>query len=124
MSITNEERWVRLNLHMALIQLRRDVEAGTIHRIEYGICSNVRALLNMAHPFDQTGEAIPYLRGLCKTWQEYSGDPFFPVPFGGHDPNVAYDDMRHTLPKWSGEYGAARLRLLDFLIEQTKPQTT
>lgn len=121
-NLTNEERWVRLNLHTALVQLRADVEAGKVHRVEYGICSNVRTLLNMASPFDQTGEAIPYLRGLCKGWPEYSGEPFFPVPCAHYDPGTAYDEMRYTLPKWQGEYGAARLRLLDYLIEQTKPQ--
>lgn len=107
-------------VHAALCVLREQVEAGTIFRIESGICSNVRNLLMQIAPYDQLQEAIIYLRWLWETWPEYSGDLFFPVPYAGHDPESTYNLRR--VPKWTGEYGAARLRLLDFLIEQTKPQ--
>ena len=69
------------------------------------------------------------MRELAKEWPEYSGDPEYPVPAPALEirpwrgrahwsADYGYD---HYEDKWVGEYGAARLRLLDFLIERTTP---
>lgn len=52
---------------------------------------------------------------LFKGWQHYSGDAAYPVlhPFYP-DPMLAW---QHCKDKWSGEYGAKRLELLDYVLQ-------
>ena len=50
------------------------------------------------------------LHDMFTEWPEFSGDYIFPVP-GGY---YAYFGQK----RWSGEYGAARERLLQWLIER------
>lgn len=51
------------------------------------------------------------------TWPEYSGEEEYPVPGG----EAVYQTS--SIPKWSGEYGAARIRLLKHCIEYFKEKT-
>lgn len=52
-----------------------------------------------------------------KAWPEFSGDKVYPVPGPGDTrPDVAYHTCKDKFNPET-EYGAARLRLLDFLIQ-------
>lgn len=97
-------------LHQLLLQLR---EAGPT--TDFGICCQVKHLCDSKQLYDE-------LRALFSRWPEFSGHPEFPVPHPDQSPSQAF----HTeVDLWdrSTEYGAARWRLLDWLIEQTEPET-
>ena len=70
-----------------------------------GICSNLGLPpeLPMAD-----WEALVF--EAAKTWPEYSGDQFYPVPHPGLLPETAYT-AKWEVEKWSGEYGESRRRL-------------
>ena len=62
------------------------------------------------------------LRVLIRRWPEFSGDIVYPVPV----PELGTPpwDVTLTSRLWDGrtKHGAARWRLLDYLIEQTEPK--
>lgn len=60
---------------------------------------------------------------LAKRWPEYSGDYTFPVPHPTRTAEAAYHDAQKRLAMWKGKYGAARLRLLNWCIEQLQPDS-
>lgn len=67
-----------------------------------GICGNLCRLC---------GEEVCFHDELCRHWRcwpKWSGSDMYPVP----GDMLAYDFK----PKWTGEYGALRRELLDFLI--------
>jgi hypothetical protein len=75
-----------------------------------GLCSN---LLNQI-PLDDHIPASMY-KEVYSAWPEFSGDVQYPVP---SPLNVApYIAYRNEPNMYSGEYGEARKRLLDFIIE-------
>lgn len=96
-----------MNLHQALKQIKENHDSA-------GICNNVTSAL-LAEDDEIFFKLQEQVCELAKGWPEYSGDPVFPVPCKGLSPKVAY----LSLPRWEGEYGAARMRLLDYLIEVT-----
>jgi hypothetical protein len=61
---------------------------------------------------------------LMEQWPEFSGDRGYPVPHPSKSPDVAFD-LVSTEDMWSPEsaYGAARLRLLDWLIAKLEAGT-
>lgn len=75
-----------------------------------GICSNVAGLL---------GEEIPLYR-FMEGWPEHSGSRCYPVP---HPAGCPLDGFWSAEDVWVGEYGAARRRLLDYMIEQLEGQS-
>ena len=67
-----------------------------------------------------------YVEELAAEWPEYSGYASYPIRPAPHittyaDESGGFWAARRTGALWAGEYGAARQRLLDFLIERTKP---
>ena len=84
-----------------------------------------------------------YVEELAAEWPAYSGFPSYPIKLAAEWPAYsgfpsypirpapyisAYADVcdifwaaRRNKTLWVGEYGAARQRLLDFLIERTAP---
>ena len=96
-----------MNLHQALLKVKAGERCA-------GICASVLELMCK----DCTPNFNVYMRisNLSRHWPEFSGNISFPVPCEDRTPQVAYI----SLPHWEGEYGAARLRLLDYLIEVTK----
>lgn len=94
-----------LTLHEALMK----VKAGK-RQPEWGICSTVAGHV--------AGDDYAILKLLFNYWPEFSGDNRYPVPHPTMSPSEAFASAGN---KWAGEYGEARLRLLDFLIEETKP---
>ena len=106
-------------LHEALLKVRRNYNRGTIPvwdatGLPQPICNQVYEYLDGA---DYDGKHRYRLAVLVTQWPEYSGNSMFPVPGPyGSDPVQAL----RKLDRWSGIYGMSRLRLLDWLIEQTK----
>lgn len=95
-----------MNLHQALLKVKSG-ERTT------GICES--AFLVLYAGGSSRFEIYSEISELAKDWYEFSGDPAFPVPCKTSSAIQAY----YALPHWEGEYGAARLRLLDYLIEVT-----
>jgi hypothetical protein len=90
-----------------LLRALKDIRDGKRHH--GGICCNVLILTRRTYDRE--------LSELMRKWPEYSYDPDYPVPHPSgnfEDPQYAYA----VLPRWEGEYGAARLRLLDFMIAE------
>ena len=52
----------------------------------------------------------------AKTWPEWSGDPLYPVAHTNLLPETAYTALGEV-PKWAGEYGAARRRLCQHVAD-------
>lgn len=73
---------------------------------EVGICPNVREI---------TPVRASELAVLMHGWPEHTGYDAFPVPHPTLPADEAY--FRHD-ELWAGEYGAARKRLLDYMIER------
>ena len=88
---------------------------------ELGICNAVAR--GESSPGVRSG-CLRLLQDLMEEWPEFSGDSAYPVPHPDKDPEMAFD---HASPKemWSPEdaYGAARLRLLDWLIAHLEAET-
>ena len=100
-------------LHEELVALKADI-AKNLHRKDYGICSNLPLYMR------RTGQER--LRTLFVQWPEFSGNHNYPVRApSGEPPGDYYWDSKDTEGIWKGDYGAARIRLLDFLIERTAP---
>lgn len=103
----------RILLHKILLNVRNQYDQN---RLKYGICDEVKLRLQ---GIELISQSIPYLRMLFKDWPEYSCDNAYPVP--SYSIELDAQEAYYNLPSWyKGEYAAARLRLLDYLIEQTK----
>lgn len=84
-----------------LLTLKDLVAHGNIPAEANGICGNL-TIVSQVYSY---GFVEKYSIG----WPEHSGDIEYPVP-------ITVSDQYKG--KWAGKYGAARLRLLDYLIEQ------
>ena len=98
-----------MTLHEALLRVRKMDKAGA----RYGICHYVNKFR------DTKGREV---MKLATEWPEFSGELLYPVPHPDFDcPEEAFSrvpDYEMWCP--NHPYGAARLRLLDWLIEQTR----
>lgn len=86
----------------------------------HGICGNLDSYqINCQERVrDYTGYSSVQIQNFYKLWPEYSGCDTFPVPSVDEDYTEEEMYMEHRGSMWIKEYGAARLRLLDYLIEQ------
>ena len=84
-----------------------------------GICVNLNLLSKLYMP---DWEAL--ISEAVKTWPEYSGNPRYPVPHPDLLPETAYT-TKWEVPKWAGEYGAARRRLCQHVADwiRANPET-
>lgn len=57
---------------------------------------------------------------IFRMWPEYSGEVNYPVPHPKYSPMDAFILEKNV---WIGEYGAARRRLLDFIISTLQEAT-
>ena len=104
-------------LHRELTRLRHDVALG-IQSKHFGICANTL--------YDSAGNCTINLAGasrdlqdLCHKWPKAVNFDRYPVPCPGYtNPAEGY---HATEDKWAGEYGALRMELLDWLIQETAP---
>ena len=108
--------------HEALVLLQKRVNARKRVDKSCGICGNIEAIVGH-------GKYNVSIKIYGKAWPEHSGNSTFPIPApAGYVSPCSYD----TAPAayylygckfnyWTGEYGAARKRMLAFLVEATKP---
>ena len=69
----------------------------------YGICYNL-----FLHDVTTRWEGLVAI--AAESWPEFSGNPHYPVAHPDLLPESAYT-AKWEVPKWAGEYGAARRRL-------------
>lgn len=83
-----------------------------------GICSNLARLLGLS-----SMECGALVSVAAQTWPEFSGDKFYPVAHPGLFPETAYT-AKLDVPKWTGEYGAARRRLCQHIANWIRVNPT
>ena len=111
--LLNGRKNTRVILHKILLNVRNQYEQG---ELQHGICGEVKLRLPSIELIRKT---IPALEMLFESWPEYSGSELYPVPSCSTE--LGAKEAFRKLHLWyTGEYAAARLRLLDYLIEQTK----
>jgi hypothetical protein len=118
----------RRELHDALIVLRTSVVNDIPHTYKknMGICGNLqRIFYSMGIDVEQYDEyPCDLVMKYGKKWPErVKNCPEYPVPApvgGGYsytNPISAFCDFKN---KWAGEYGESRMRLLKYLIKETR----
>lgn len=68
-------------------------------------------------------ETVSLLEEHFPLWPEYSGDLGYPVPAPDRSSPASYYSWARSRDMWSGPYGDARRRLLDFLIQRFEEVT-
>lgn len=112
-AILRIRKYARITLHKMLEEVRRQYDRGTLCS---GICFELRRVSSCKYGYSVFEEE---LYTLFKNWPEFSGDELYPVPSPSN--LLSYEEAYRYFPLWyTGEYAASRLRLLDYLIEQTK----
>lgn len=96
-------------------------------RRNLGLCDNAKLALRFMGIRGRAAGFDDWLREQYKRWPEFSGNPVFPVPHRALSPKDAYLDDPCLWPDAGMRpdtlaYCQARLRLLDFLIEQAREQ--
>ena len=91
----------RARVREGLSSLLDKVNAGTQDK-RFGICY-------------QVGVPVGVLMLGFRSWDEYSGVYGYPVPDTTNKGVGAKRSYLYSLNKWDGEYGAARVRLLNHL---------
>lgn len=95
----------------ALLDMKNKIETKSDgYFFAVGLCGNLEEYLTL-----EEIEQID-LENIYHKWPEFSGNFVFPVPHPSVSPRVAY--LRHKQDMYENEYGASRIRLLDFLISQ------
>ena len=122
------------NMHQMLLQGLKQLKVE-VPQPRMGICDNIYNAMD-----DLFGEnkswVIPaedgeidifmWIQQVAQKWPKWSGDTHYPVPCptnmglpelkaGVHTPMDAYHHFHNV---WEGAYGALRMELLDFLIEE------
>lgn len=85
-----------------------------------GICNNLDE-----YEIKKEGSPEAYssdcLADFFSGWPEWSGCKIFPVPSMSYEHTSESVYLSHMAKQmWTGEYGAARLRLLDYLIRRVE----
>ena len=75
----------------------------------YGICYNL-----FLHDVTTQWEGL--VAKAAESWPEFSGNPRYPVAHPDLLPESAYT-AEWEVPKWTGEYGAARRRLCQHVAD-------
>ena len=88
---------------------------------DLGICNAVT--LGASSPEVSSG-CLVLLSDRMEEWPEFSGYPAYPVPHPSESPDKAFY-LASAEEMWNpgSAYGAARLRLLDWLIAQLEAET-
>lgn len=114
------------------IKICEDIRDNGPKKPHYGLCSNIQTALHKK--FCKSGTVLSkfspifeeHVKNLNLSWPESSGSPDIPVYVDEDGPDVsktalaAHQYFSNNYPKYEGEYGAARMRLLDYYIEETK----
>lgn len=114
------------------IKICEDIRDNGPKNPHYGLCSNIQIELHKKfckneNVWDKLGPIFAkHVKNLNISWPESSGCPNTPVYVDEDGPDVSKQDLAgqqyfsNGYPKYEGEYGAARMRLLDYYIEETK----
>ena len=116
----------KIQLLNALIGLRKELQRFQrgmevqYFKDDLGICDNLVRHLSL-HDEDA---CMDLLDTLFKQWPEFSGSRFYPVPHPTMRPGAAFTEAESQRNLWSSDqpYGAARLRLLDWLIARLEAE--
>lgn len=89
---------------------------GSAEDANHGLCDHIKAC---SSDHNERVAIQNALRQCFRLWPEYSGDPAYPVPSPDGDEDDEYDAecAYDQLNLWTGAYGEARKRLLDFIIQ-------
>ena len=98
-------------------------EKSNWFNIRHGICANIDNYESIYKKVDRKSTRYymsSYLTVFYKQWPEWSGCTTFPVPStdSEYTEEEMYMEFRGSM--WIREYGAARLRLLDYLIQRVE----
>lgn len=108
------------------LQLKKDVLQALISIKENGaddlgagICDNVVEYIEESGVDleDDYRKVYLVIESLSPQWSKFSGDKSYPVPAIGEGISPC-GEFHGSFNMWTGEYGALRMELLDFLIEQ------
>lgn len=111
--------------HQALVEVQARVDTDK-QKTWSGICNNITPIIAKNHANVSITTIAHYVKNwvgtLSARWEEFSGNSSYPVSHPGHpgDISMAKFAYTHTNNLWIGEYGAARKRLLAFLVEAAK----
>ena len=111
---------LQATLHHLLLQLQDSTKYDSI-------CFMLQDLHDRQSSTGYNFSGMPrYVEELVAEWPEYSGFPSYPIRPAPYisafvDVRDIFWIARRNKTLWVGEYGAARQRLLDFLIERTAP---
>lgn len=114
--MTNDEK--KAHLHHPLLQMQNS------HKYD-SICFMLQDLHNQQFNTGYNSIRMPeFVEELAAEWPEYSGFAEYPIRPSQYittyvDVREIFWMARRSKTLWVGEYGAARIRLLDFLIERT-----
>ncbi len=111
---------LQANLHHLLTQMQNLDKYDSICFMLQDLCHQQ---FNTSYKWSGLSD---YVEELVAEWPEYSGFPSYPIRpapciTACGDAREGFWAARRTGALWVGEYGAARQRLLDFLIERTAP---
>lgn len=67
-------------------------------------------------------DVAPHLRSMFEAWPEFTGMSGYPVPHPHFNPTDAFCEAEDYM--FAGEYGAARIRLLQFIIDTLTKELT
>ena len=116
----------KIQLLNALIGLRKELQRFQrgmevqYFKNDLGICDNLTRHLSLT----DEDACMDLLDTLFKQWPEFSGSEFYPVPHPTMRPNAAFTEADIQQNMWDSDqpYGAARIRLLDWLITRLEAE--
>ena len=122
-------------IHEMLLQGLKQLKTE-VPQPRMGICDNIYNVMDelfgenkswvIENPDGVEVDIFMWIQQVAQKWPKWSGDIHYPVPCpanmglaelkaGVHTPMDAYHHFHNV---WEGAYGALRLELLDFLIEE------
>lgn len=111
------------NLREVRCAVHEYLSTGETERFDpdLGICS---AVVRSPQSLEIRSGRLELLMDLMEQWPEFSGARMYPVPHPSESPDMAFGFVS-TKDMWSpgSAYGAARLRLLDWLIAKLEAET-
>lgn len=94
-------------LQEQLTKLWAAKRSNAVQPLRYGLCTTCDVMF--------TGCEF-----LMTDWPESTGTTQYPVPApaGFQRPRVGADAAYWSLPRWTGEYGSSRIRLMNYMIRR------
>lgn len=109
-----------VELRTKLRQILHQIRHQGLHT-DTGICGNVCRRFDKHGMPHETRRVIETMKELFRKWPEFSGNDYYPIPGiagSGHGPTSTFHEHNGALWDLDTEYGRARWRLLDFMIDE------